>query len=326
LRERTTTQSIPIVLLTARADEETKLAALAAGANDFLAKPFSTTELHVRVKNLVDSYNYQRKLSKQNHLLEQTIEELKETETQLVQSEKLNSLGRMSAGLIHEINNPLNFATTGLFTLRNKARLLSTEQQEDYLDIVKDLEEGISRVKTIVSDLRSFSHHENEQLQEVDVNDLLDLSLRFVSHEWKDRVQVERKIPAGQIVWANKNRLSLVCVNLLQNALDALKKKAFPAEEAPTILIEGKCDNGITSITFRDNGSGIDPEHLDKVFDPFFTTKDVGEGMGLGLSICYRIVQEYDGKISVSSEPGKFCQFSLEFPANGPRIPASAAA
>ena len=125
IREHTPTQSIPIILLTARADEETKLAALSAGASDFLPKPFSTTELHVRIKNLVESHQYQRKLSKQNQVLESTIEQLKETETQLVQTEKLASLGRMSAGIIHEINNPLNFATTGLFTLRNKGKYLA---------------------------------------------------------------------------------------------------------------------------------------------------------------------------------------------------------
>jgi signal transduction histidine kinase len=326
LRERTTTQNIPIILLTARADEQTKLAALNAGASDFLAKPFSTTELHVRIKNLVDSYNYQRKLSKQNLLLEQTIENLKETEMQLVQSEKLNSLGRMSAGLIHEINNPLNFATTGLYTLRNKARLLSPGQQADYLEIVKDLEDGISRVKTIVSDLRSFSHHENEQVEEVSARDLIELSLRFASHEWKEKVRIEQNIPLDQTILGNKNRLSLVCVNLVQNALDALKNKSFPEGESPLIRIEGEYNDRTSTIRFRDNGTGIDPEHLDKIFDPFFTTKDVGQGMGLGLSICYRIVQEYDGKILVSSERGKYCQFSLEFPAQAPAVPAAAVA
>src|SRR5207302_7276344 len=99
--------------LTARADEETKLAALEAGASDFLSKPFSTTELHVRIKNLIESHQYQIKLSKQNLVLENTIDQLKETETQLVQTEKLASLGRMSAGIIHEINNRLTLRTPG---------------------------------------------------------------------------------------------------------------------------------------------------------------------------------------------------------------------
>ena len=316
IRERTPTQSIPIILLTARADEETKLASLSAGASDFLAKPFSTTELHVRIKNLVESHQYQRKLSKQNQVLETTIEQLKDTETQLVQTEKLASLGRMSAGIIHEINNPLNFATTGLFTLRNKSKHVAAEQQEEYNEILRDVEDGIKRVKNIVSDLRMFTHPDTESRDQVEVAEVVTSALRFLSNEWKDRVQIEKHLPEHQAVWANKNKLIHVLVNLLQNSLDALKGKSFDNEK-PTIWIEGRVENGKSVLTIRDNGSGISAEHLDKIFDPFFTTKDVGEGMGLGLAICYRIVQECEGRILVRTEPGKFSEFALEFPAKG---------
>ena len=127
LRERTSTRSIPILLLTARADEETKLAALSAGANDFITKPFSMTELSVRLKNLFDTHTLQQELARQNQVLEATIEQLKETEVQLVHSEKLASLGRMSAGIIHEINNPLNFAKTALYVLRIMTESLSAK-------------------------------------------------------------------------------------------------------------------------------------------------------------------------------------------------------
>jgi signal transduction histidine kinase len=316
IRERTPTQSIPIVLLTARADEETKLKALEAGASDFLTKPFSTTELHVRIRNLVESHKYQRKVSKQNLVLESTIEQLKETESQLVQTEKLASLGRMSAGIIHEINNPLNFATTGLFTLRNKGKYLAPDQQEEYQDVLKDVEEGIKRVKNIVSDLRMFSHPETESRDQVELAEVAAPALRFLSNEWKDKVRIEQKLSEHQTVWANKNKLIHLLVNLLQNSLDALKTKSF-VNEQPTIWIEGRLESDKSIMVIRDNGTGIDPDHLDKVFDPFFTTKDVGEGMGLGLSICYRIVQECEGRISVRSERGKFCEFTLEFPAKG---------
>jgi C4-dicarboxylate-specific signal transduction histidine kinase len=317
LRQRTSTQSIPIILLTARADEQTKLAALSAGASDFLPKPFSTTELHVRIKNLVESYDYQRKLSKQNVILEETIEQLKETETQLVQTEKLASLGRMSAGIIHEINNPLNFATTGLYTLKRKARFIAPEEQDEYTDILKDVEEGLSRVKTIVSDLRSFSHNENEILEQVEVAEVLTSALRFLSHEIRDNVEIHRKEADNQTIWANKNKLIQVAVNLLQNSIDALKTKQFSEPEKPTIWIEGRLEQGKSVLVFRDNGMGIEPGNLDKIFDPFFTTKDVGQGMGLGLSICYRIVRGYEGRIAVRSEHGKFCELTLEFPVKG---------
>jgi C4-dicarboxylate-specific signal transduction histidine kinase len=149
------------------------------------------------------------------------------------------------------------------------------------------------------------------------VADLVEVSLRFVSHEWGDNVQLQKNLPAGQVILANKNKLIQVCVNILENALDALKEKSFPAGEQPTVLIEGRTEENRSLLCFRDNGPGIKPEHLDKIFDPFFTTKDVGEGMGLGLTICYRIVQEYKGHIRVRSEPGKFCEFTLEFPTKG---------
>ena len=105
-------------------------------------------------------------------------------------------------------------------------------------------------------------------------------------------------------------------MNLLQNSLDALRRKSFDGEHA-TIWIEGSVENGRSTLVVRDNGPGIDAKNLDKIFDPFFTTKDVGEGMGLGLSICYRIVQECEGRISVRTERGKFCEFTLEFPSKG---------
>jgi signal transduction histidine kinase len=313
IREKTSTHSIPIVLLTARADEDTKLAALRAGASDFLAKPFSTTELHVRIKNLVESHEYQRKVSKQKSALESTLDQLKDTETQLVQSEKLASLGRMSAGIIHEINNPLNFATTGVYALKSKTQHLAPEQQEEYVDILKDVEEGITRVRNIVTDLRMFSHPETESREPVAVAAVVGSALRFLSGEWREKINIEQSVPAHQTIRANKNRLIHVVLNLLQNSLHALRSKQF-AGETPTIWIEGRVENGFSRLTIRDNGPGIKDQDKDKIFDPFFTTKEVGEGMGLGLSICYRIVEDYNGRISVRTEAEKYCEFTLEFP------------
>src|SRR5438477_7304853 len=313
IRERTSTQNIPIILLTARADEETKLASLSAGANDFLSKPFSTTELHVRVKNLIESHQLQRKLARQNQLLESTIDQLKDTEVQLVQAEKLASLGRMSAGIIHEINNPLNFATTGLYTLRKQGKHLATEHQPAFAEILADIEDGVHRVKNIVSDLRSFTHFNTELLEKVNVSEVVTTALRFLGNELKDRVQIHQQIPEDLMIEANKNKITQVLVNLLQNASDATKTKAYETE-TPAISIEGRLEDGRTVVAIRDNGPGIAPANVDKIFDPFFTTKDVGEGMGLGLSICYRIVEECGGRIDVRTEPGRFAEFLLVFP------------
>ena len=316
LREYAPTAGIPIILLTARADEEIKFDALEKGANDFLSKPFSSIELSARIKNLIESHHARRKLTKQNEALNEAIEQIKETEMQLVQSEKLSSLGRMSAGIIHEINNPLNFAMTGLFALRNHGKKLPEADRAMQEAILTDIEDGLKRVRNIVSDLRQFTHPGAGTGEPVDAAEAVAAAVRFLGGEWKDTVTIHQNLPTTQQLWANHNKLIHVLVNLMQNAIDALHEKQFPDDESPQIWIEGRRDADRSLIIVRDNGPGIDPKIADKVFDPFFTTKEVGKGMGLGLSICYRIVQGYGGKIFVKSEPGMFCEFTLEFPAD----------
>jgi signal transduction histidine kinase len=314
LREKTPTERIPIVLLTARADEETKLAALEAGANDFLTKPFSTTELSVRIRNLIESRTFERKLARQNQILEATLQQLKDTETQLVQTEKLASLGRMSAGIIHEINNPLNFAKTAIHTLKGMGKLLPEDERPDYDEVLQDIGEGVDRVRTIVSDLRSFTHPNLAGFQEVRIGAVFAAALRFVSHEWKDKIDLEKNIDEQLMVWGNEHQLIQVIVNLLQNAFDALRKKPFNDGEKPRVTIEAIAQGEHAVIRIRDNGMGIASENVAKIFDPFFTTKDVGEGMGLGLSIVYRIIQAHEGRINVNSVQNEFCEFVLELP------------
>jgi two-component system sensor histidine kinase PhcS len=255
-----------------------------------------------------------KKTDQRNQELADTIKKLSEAESQLVQSEKMASLGRMSAGIIHEINNPLNFATTGLFTLRKKSKHVAADQLADYEDTLKDVEDGITRVKNIVSDLRMFTHPSSDEQDEVEASEVVASAMRFLSNELKEKVNIEQKLIEHQTVRANKNKLIHVFVNLIQNSLDALRNKPFNNGERPTIWIEGRVEQGSSYLIVRDNGPGIDQGHLDKIFDPFFTTKEVGEGMGLGLSICYRIMQESRGRISVRTEVGKFCEFTLEFP------------
>ena len=316
LRDYAPTVAIPIIMLTARADEEAKFNALQIGANDFLAKPFSSIELQARIKNLIESHNFQRKLTKQNVALSEAIDQIKETEMQLVQSEKLSSLGRMSAGIIHEINNPLNFSLTGMFALRNKGKKLPEAERADYEAIVNDVEEGLKRVRNIVSDLRTFTHPGGGTGEPVEAADVAEAALRFLGGEWRDTIIVHQEIPPAVTCWANRNKLIHVLVNLLQNAIDAMRDKKYPEGEKPEIWLTGRTESGRTVILVRDNGPGIDAKNTNKIFDPFFTTKEVGKGMGLGLSICYRIVKDYGGTISVNSEPGQFCEFTLDFPAD----------
>jgi len=252
-------------------------------------------------------------LDERTRELEETLRKLREAEAHLLQQEKMASLGVMSAGIIHEINNPLNFAATSLFALRKKAKHLPPDQQADYQAALAEIEEGVNRVKNIVSDLRLFTHPNAESPEDVDVAEALNTAARLLAGELGSAVHFERNLSPGLTVRANRNKLVHVLVNLLQNSLDALRRKSFDTQP-PTIRVEGRAEDGRVLLTVWDNGPGIRPEDQPRVFDPFFTTKDVGEGMGLGLSICYRLMREFHGDIRLDSEPGRYCRFTLELP------------
>lgn len=319
LRGRTSTKTLPLLMLTARADDSTKLRALEAGANDFLAKPFSVAELRARVNGLREHHRLQRTLAENIRRLEGTIEQLKETELQLIQAEKLASLGRMSAGIIHEINNPLNFSLTALEWLGKAGEKFPPEDRADFEDTLKDIRDGLRRVSGIISDLRTFTHPQGGTLAMVTARQSAETALRFLTGEWKDRVDIRNEIPEGFKVPAVGNRLMQVILNLLQNSLDALRSRPEGAE-TPQILLTATDKGDTRVLSVRDNGPGIPEHHLSKVFDPFFTTKEVGQGTGLGLSICYRLLSEFGARLTVNSEPGKYCEFNLIFPAALPKV------
>ncbi len=256
------------------------------------------------------------KLSQQNVALNQANREIKEAELQLVQSEKMSSLGRFSAGLMHDILNPLNYSRTGLFVLRKKTRRLPPELLAETDAILNDIEDGLKRVDNIVSDLRTFTHPGVQAMERIDLADIFNLSLRFVSSELKDKnIALKLNLEPGQKVWASRNHLILVLVNLLENAIDALDEKKFADGAKPAIEISSRVEGERSLLVIRDNGPGIDPQNLAKIFDPFYTTKDVGKGTGLGLSICFGIVRGFGGTISAASEPGQFCEFTVDLPA-----------
>jgi len=257
------------------------------------------------------SNQYELALSKQE--LEEAIRRLREAEAQLVQQEKMASLGVLSAGIIHEINNPLNFAATNLYALRKRLAGLEGQQRQTLEEIIADVEDGLGRVRDIVSDLRTFTHPETESLEAVEVAEAVQAAVRYLSGERPDSVRVEVDVPRHLAVRGSRNKLVHVLINLVENSLDALRQKEF-REEVPTVRISSWEEGGRVIVEVWDNGPGIAPEHQARIFDPFFTTKDVGEGMGLGLSICYRLLQECGASIRVESEPGRFCRFILEFP------------
>lgn len=252
-------------------------------------------------------------LRARNDELTHALRMLRETEAQLIQSEKIASLDRLSAGIIHEINNPLNFAKSALFVLRKKTRTLTDDEQEKLHRIIQDVGEGIDRVASIVSDLRSFSHPE-QNLATVEIGSTVRKAVRMVRQELEEKdVNLDAVIPGDLCVCADENHLIQIIINLVQNSIAALKGRS-PAQ----IKIEARQTDARVEIAITDNGTGIKPEHLHRIFDPFFTTKDVGEGMGMGLNICYRMMKQMNGGIEVESTPGFFTRLTLWLPCGEP--------
>jgi two-component system, sensor histidine kinase PhcS len=246
----------------------------------------------------------------QNTELTDTLKQLRDTENQLVQSEKLASLGRMSAGIIHEINNPLSYAKQALFVLKKRMNDLPENRKESALGIIADVNDGIGRVSSIISDLRSFSHPDVGQYAEVQPAAMVGNALRMMSGQLSEAgVNVEFALDESLMVMGDANQIIQILINLIQNAIDATKER-----EAPSISIRMQHLGRSTQLVIRDNGQGIPHENLPKVFDPFFTTKDVGEGMGMGLSICFRLMQQMKGTIEASSHPGHWTEVCLTFP------------
>ena len=314
LRAHTSTRSIPVVLLTARPDERSKIEALTAGATDFIGKPFSLTEVRVRLTNLAESHRYQRKLAEQKNQLQATLEQLKETESLLVQHEKLSALGRMSAGLIHEINNPLNFATQGIYWLKQMSDRVPDTLKNDFIETLEDVDVGVKRVVTIIADLRSFTRPNQDSFADFEVHTMVNTVLRFFSHHQKDGIRFLVNVPEGVLIHGNHGHMTQVLVNLLQNSIDATAEKNYSKNEAPTIEIQVSQKLERVIISVKDNGTGMSGETQENVFDPFFTTKEVGKGLGLGLSICHRILADHQGIVTINSKEGVGTEFILDLP------------
>lgn len=308
LRENPRTASVPIIILTARADDGSKMQALEAGVTDFLTKPFATSELVARCRNLLFQNQLQQNLARKSRELEAALEQIKTTEAQLVHQAKMASLGQLSSGLMHEINNPLNFANTASFLLKKRLQKIPVEDRESLEAPLKDLQEGIARVAGIISGLRSFIHPDTSNFTQVSLREVVESAIRFVQIPTPE-IDLQVDIPADLKVWANANQLIHLLINLLQNSVDSLREKGAPEKR---IKITGSLQSGRVVITCEDNGKGIKAADQDKVFDAFFTTKPVGSGMGLGLNICYRIIQNHLGEIKFESQENEYCRIVIK--------------
>lgn len=313
LKEDPITARIPIILVTAQAGEDARLRALEAGVNDFLTKPFSAIELLARVKNLLSSSEFENQLAENHVYLQAAYGQLKDQGALLVQTEKLSSLGRMSAGIVHEINNPLNYTQTALYALKSFEHQLAEEDREDFLDVLGDAKEGVDRVVGIVRGLRSFTRGDAATMSDVVLADVIK-NAHKLSCPAMAEIQFTSEVDSKIIILGNEIQLCQLFVNMLQNATRAIQVQDEPSENSEISIVAETIKNDQVVVKIRDNGCGISKEDIERIFDPFFTKNDVGEGMGLGLSITYRIIDQHRARIEVDSNLGEFTEFSLYFP------------
>ena len=247
--------------------------------------------------------------------LEAAYHELKTAETHLVQSEKMASLGRLVAGVAHEINNPVSFISTSVAPLRRRLERVATAGPDDAARLLAEAREiidimarGAERTTAIVRDLRSFSRLGEAARKPVDLQDCIEVTLRLLESRWRDRLTIHRDYAAMPPVECDPGQVNQVFMNLLANACDAT-----PA--GGNIWVSTHLRGDDACVTIRDDGTGIPPESLGRIFEPFFTTKDVGGGTGLGLAIAHGIVAAHGGRLEVESTPGAGATFRVVLPA-----------
>ena len=278
LRAESHTRDLKILLVTARSDEGTKLEALERGVDDFLTKPFSLIEVKTRIRHHLKEATLQRDLRERNVELQNTLDRLQSTEAQLIQSEKMNALGSLAAGLLHEINNPLNYTITAVQLLQDALDHEPTFD-DDARETIQDIDQGMKRIRDIVTDLRAFAYPQEGQKREpFEVADALEIAMRFTAH-LRNGIQIESDLESSCPVIGSKSQFSQVLVNILVNALHAVEQVTDRRE--PQIQVRCLREGAHLVMRIRDNGVGIDPESLSRIFDPFFTTRQVGQGMGL---------------------------------------------
>lgn len=316
------TKEIPVIFLSAKAESSDKVLGLELGAADFVNKPFDRAELLARIKTQIRLKEQEEKLKEYSQNLEEMVEERTQ---QLIHADRLASLGTLSAGIAHEINNPTTFITGNIHILEQfwkkileyltKIQAANEDEKLDYVitefpALLKSIRMGADRITNIVAGLKAFSRKEKSIKGSVSLENCIEEALNLTSNRLKYHVTIEKTFePNLPPIWANAQQLVQVFVNLMVNAADAIGNRngllKISAKSLP---------NETVQVTFADNGPGMPASIINKIFDPFFTTKSMGEGTGLGLSITHGIISDHAGKINVSSIPGKGATFIITLP------------
>jgi len=239
--------------------------------------------------------------------LEATLDSLKAAQKQLIHSEKMASLGVLSAGVAHELNNPLNFIKGGINALEEHLKNLDEQKHNEIVPYVEIVNQGVTRASKILNGLAQYSKETSNQNEVCDIHKIVENCLIIMSNELKRRITIEKEFSNSPFIIAgNEGRLHQAFVNVLVNAEQAISGEGI-------IRIKTEVTDTYKSISIEDTGVGIPRENMKRLGDPFFTTKPPGVGTGLGLSITYRFIQEHGGEISVFSEPNKGTKFVLLF-------------
>jgi len=277
----------------------------------------------------------QHRLSQQKEELQATLEKLTSAQEQLLRAEKMASLGILTAGIAHEINNPINFINSGLSGLKKinsavlkllgayRKRLQETNLPEDvellereydlpFLSessvlMIDNISIGIDRSVKIINSLRSFARSDDETLSSINIHENIDMALTILTNQYKYNIEIIKKYGMIDPVYCFSGKINQVFMNLISNAIQAIPEKGH-------IWISTVQDGDNVYISVKDDGIGIPDEIKGKIFDPFFTTKEAGKGTGMGLSIAFRIIEEHKGSITVKSSPGQGTEFTVKLP------------
>jgi two-component system NtrC family sensor kinase len=282
-------------------------------------------------------------LQSSNTNLSVALQDLKDTQIQLVEAEKMASLGQLTAGIAHEINNPINFVKSNIKPLELdindlieiidaydvlhtapeaeiQAKLVQIDKLKKQIDVsyvrgeikslVKGIQDGAERTAEIVMGLRNFSRLDESEVKIVDIHEGIDSTLILLKNMMPDNISLIKDFKAHAEIECFPGKLNQVFMNILSNGIQAIREKEIQGAESITISTRDLGEEQI-EVSIKDSGMGMTDEVRQKIFDPFFTTKDVGEGTGLGLSIVYKIIQKHEGKIEVVSSRGNGAEFIL---------------